>query len=262
MLADGEEPPLEPVDLLFSDMLGAGRSFLFLCGCVHVYMLCPKGRRCNGMYELGEVEGLFPDALVVGVDEVGVGALAGPVAAGAVALDLLLPTTGINDSKKLSKARREQMRERIRAEAIAWCVSMVHSQEVDRIGIARASNKARRDAVLGVLDRLDSMEGGVEVVVVVDGENELTGSPRLRGLVQRTFIKGDQRSWCIAAGSILAKVERDGWMAGVAHRKWPAYGFAAHSGYGTQRHMQMLLRHGPCEVHRYSFRPVKDMEEG
>jgi ribonuclease HII len=211
-------------------------------------------------YELGEIEERFPELLVVGVDEVGVGTLAGPVAAGAVALDLLLPTHGINDSKKLSEAKRERMHGKITREAIAWSVAKVSSTDVDRLGIARASNKAKRDALVSVLEALMLKAGGVEIIVAVDGENEITGHPILRGVRQLTFVKGDQRSWSVAAASIVAKHDRDQWMIGVAHRKWPQYGFRSHKGYGTQRHMEMLLRHGPCEIHRHSFKLIKEME--
>lgn len=211
-------------------------------------------------YEMGEVEERFPDALVIGVDEVGIGPLAGPVTAGAVALDLLLPTVGIDDSKRLSEPKRERMRERIMRDAIAYGVASVSHKDIDRLGMARASNRARRNALVAVLEELDLMEGSVEIVVAVDGENEITGHPRLRGVRQFTYIKGDRRSWNVAAASILAKQDRDTWMSTVAHRRWPVYGFKSHKGYPTQRHTQALLTHGPCEIHRRSFGMIKDLE--
>ena len=211
-------------------------------------------------YELGEVEDAFPDSLVVGVDEVGLGTLAGPVTAGAVALDLLLPVAGFNDSKKLSATRREKMRRRILDGCIACSVQSVNSREIDRLGIAVAANVARRKAVVGVLEQLDLLHGNVELVIAVDGENEVTGHPRLRGVKQRVYVKGDQRSWNIAAASIIAKQSRDEWMVKVAHRRWPQYGFSSSKGYGTKRHMQALLQHGACEIHRRSFRPIRELE--
>ena len=213
-------------------------------------------------YELGEIEDRVDEHLIIGVDEVGVGALAGPLGAGAVVLDLLLPTLGINDSKKVAEAKRVRMAGWIKENAIFQATAMVHHKELDRIGVARASNLAKLRAVLFVLEAMDLDEScTAPPLIVVDGNDRITGSPLLRGIEQWTFPKGDQRSWSVAAGSILAKVERDAFLY-AAHKKWPGYGFDRNHGYGTQEHMQKLVALGPCPIHRRCMRPVRDLDGG
>ena len=204
---------------------------------------------------LGELEDKFPDELIIGVDEAGVGPLAGPLTAAAVVLDLLLPTMGINDSKKLAAHKRGTLAKRIRSEALFLGECMIPSTEVDSLGVGRASSLAKLRAVQMVLDQLAVSSVTMPPLVLVDGDIPLHGL-RVR---QHAFTKGDARSWSIAAASIIAKEMHDDWMRGTAHRKWPEYGFDQHMGYGTQDHLCKLVLHGPCPIHRVTFRPVSEM---
>ncbi|NTE85531.1 ribonuclease HII [Agrobacterium rubi] len=180
---------------------------------------------------------------VAGTDEAGRGPLAGPVVAAAVILDPDNIPDGLNDSKKLSKARRECLFEKILATSI---VSIASSGPVliDRMNILRASLDAMRRAVLGLQS--------APALVLADGRDIPPGIPCLG----KAVIKGDARSVSIAAASIVAKVTRDRMMekAGAIH---PAYGFEAHVGYGTPTHLRAIEANGPCPLHRMSFRPMR-----
>ncbi|WP_421361656.1 ribonuclease HII [Agrobacterium rosae] len=180
---------------------------------------------------------------VAGTDEAGRGPLAGPVVAAAVILDPENIPEGLNDSKKLSKARREVLFEKILETSI---VSVASSGPVliDRMNILRASLDAMRRAVLG-LHTAPSL-------VLADGRDIPPGL----SCDAKAVIKGDGRSVSIAAASIIAKVTRDRMMerAGLIHR---AYGFEAHVGYGTPTHLRAIEANGPCPLHRMSFRPMR-----
>ncbi|WP_320196761.1 ribonuclease HII [Agrobacterium rosae] len=180
---------------------------------------------------------------VAGTDEAGRGPLAGPVVAAAVILDPENIPEGLNDSKKLSKARREVLFEKILETSI---VSVASSGPVliDRMNILRASLDAMRRAVLG----LDT----APAIVLADGRDIPPGL----SCDAKAVIKGDGRSVSIAAASIIAKVTRDRMMerAGLIH---PAYGFEAHVGYGTPTHLRAIEANGPCPLHRMSFRPMR-----
>jgi len=181
---------------------------------------------------------------VAGVDEAGRGPLAGPLVAGAVVLARALP--GLDDSKRLTEARRETLFEELRSGAHAIGVGVVEAAELDRIGVQRANYTAMARAVAALTPPPDFL--------LVDGFN-LPGmsQPCLR------LIKGDQRSLSISAASIIAKVTRDRRMAEL-DREYPGYGFGQHKGYGTSAHMGALARLGPCPEHRRSFAPLADKD--
>lgn len=174
-----------------------------------------------------------------GVDEAGRGPLAGPVCAAAVILPPGEELPGINDSKKLSEKRREQLYEQITQRALAWSVAFASAQEIDRVNILQATFLAMRRAVEGLQT--------TPAMVLVDGNRD----PGL-GLPTRTVVGGDGKSAAIAAASILAKVTRDRYLLQL-DRQYPQYAFAKHKGYGTQLHYQLLGQYGPCPEHRRSF---------
>ena len=180
--------------------------------------------------------------LVAGVDEAGRGPLAGPVVAAAVILDDLKPIRGLNDSKKLTPRRREQLYDEIRAKALCCSVAQASVHEIDTLNILQATLLAMRRAVAGL--RLKPAK------VLVDG-NRL---PVLDVLAE-AIVKGDATVPAISAASILAKVTRDRWCAEL-DQQYPQYGFAAHKGYGTSGHLAALQAHGACPEHRKTFAPV------
>ena len=179
---------------------------------------------------------------VAGVDEVGMGPLAGPVVAAAVVLpdDPELP--GLDDSKKLSRAHRERLAEAIRRQAIDWAVGEVWPEEIDRLNVYHAGLLSMRRAVEGLSRHPDH--------VLVDART----IPGIRA-PQTSMVRGDSRDASIAAASIVAKVHRDAIMLRLDAR-YPAYGFARNKGYPTPQHMEALQRVGASAVHRRSFAPV------
>jgi ribonuclease HII len=181
---------------------------------------------------------------VAGVDEAGRGPLAGPLMAGAVVLSHAVP--GLDDSKRLTEARREALFAELLAGAHAVGVGVVEAGELDRMGVQRANYTAMARAVAALSPPPDFL--------LVDGFN-LPGvsQPCLR------IIKGDQRSLSISAASIIAKVTRDRRMAEL-DREYPGYGFGQHKGYGTAAHLAALARLGPCPEHRRSFAPLAEMD--
>jgi ribonuclease HII len=183
-----------------------------------------------------------PPGLAAGVDEAGRGPLAGPVVAAAVILDDLNPIAGLDDSKKLTAARREKLYDEIRAKALCFSIAEASVEEIDQLNILQATLLAMRRAVMGL--RLKP------VMVMVDG-NRL---PKL-DVPAEAIVKGDALVKSISAASILAKVHRDRWCQQV-HAEFPHYGFAGHKGYGTAVHMEALRAHGACVYHRRSFAPV------
>lgn len=180
---------------------------------------------------------------VAGTDEAGRGPLAGPVVAAAVILDPKRIPDGLNDSKKLSARQREALYEEIIATATVSIASS-SPRRIDVIDIRKASLDAMRRAVAGL-----SLEARH---VLTDGRDVPPGL----GCSGEAVVKGDARSVSIAAASILAKVMRDRMMvrAGLVY---PDYGFDLHAGYGTDRHRSAIVAHGPCPLHRMSFRPLK-----
>ncbi|PKN00713.1 MAG: ribonuclease HII [Elusimicrobia bacterium HGW-Elusimicrobia-1] len=182
---------------------------------------------------------------LVGVDEAGRGPLAGPVVAAAVALDNKRSIRGINDSKKLSPRRREELFCLISRRALAFCAASSSRAFVDREGILKATFAACRKAVRGLEKKLGRRAARL---IVFDGNLEI---PRL-GRNQKTLIGGDGKSACVAAASIVAKVTRDRIMRRL-DAKYPEYGFAAHKGYGTRAHIAAIKKLGACPLHRKSF---------
>lgn len=180
---------------------------------------------------------------VAGVDEVGRGCLAGPVVAGACILDPQKPLPeGLDDSKKLTPKRREEIAEELRSSAIAYSIGQVEADEIDRINILQATRRAMLAAIADLRPFADFL--------LIDAL-QLKESP----LPQRAIIKGDAISASIAAASILAKTFRDALMHDH-DREFPQYGFASHVGYGTKEHLDALQLHGACPLHRKTFRGV------
>ena len=182
---------------------------------------------------------LVGHARVAGVDEAGMGPLAGPVVAAAVYFAPGSGIPGVNDSKQLSPERRAELALRIREYAAAWCVARVEPDEIDRINVYHAGLLAMRRAVLGLAPCPD--------FVLVDGR-EIPGL----GLPQEKHVGGDASCFAIAAASILAKTARDEMMR-LYHEQFPGYGFAEHKGYPTAAHREAIRRLGPSPIHRRSF---------
>ena len=195
--------------------------------------------RVMGMYEIENHLRKSGYKLIAGVDEAGRGPLAGPVYAAAVILPEKLVIRGINDSKKLSEKKREELYDEITEKAVAWCVASVNEKWIDEINILNATFEAMNTAVNGLKIAPD--------YVIIDG-NRISGMT----IPHETVVKGDNKSASIAAASILAKVSRDRFIRNIAE-KYPEYGFAKHKGYGTKEHIEALKKYGPCEIHRRSF---------
>ena len=182
--------------------------------------------------------------LVAGVDEAGRGPLAGPVAVAAVILDPARPITGLDDSKKLSEARREALYPRIIERALAYSIVLVEADEIDRLNIFQATMTGMSRALVGLMPTADE--------ALIDG-NKL---PRDLPCPGRAIVGGDALEPAISAASILAKVTRDRLMVAL-DAVHPGYGFALHKGYPTPAHLASLQRLGPCPQHRRSFAPVR-----
>ncbi|QVL49879.1 MAG: ribonuclease HII [Thiocapsa sp.] len=198
---------------------------------------------------MGQTSLITRDAVlwVAGVDEAGRGPLAGPVSAAAVILDPARPIQGLDDSKKLTPARRDALDLEIRERALAWAVAWASAEEIDRINILQASMLAMQRAVAALSIRPRR--------VLVDGNR----CPDV-GCEARAVIGGDGLVPSIGAASILAKVARDRLMCEL-DRTFPGYGFAGHKGYPTRAHIEALRRLGPCPEHRRSFGPVRALIE-
>ena len=178
-------------------------------------------------------------SLIAGIDEAGRGPLAGPVVAAAVIFDPETMIEGINDSKQLSAAKREELFEEIIIRAVDYGIGSASRDEIDRINIHAASMLAMKRAVERLKTEPDYL--------LVDGFK----IPRYP-LQQKALTSGDKRSMSIAAASILAKVTRDKIMSNL-HNLYPQYGFDSNKGYGTLAHRQALIECGPCSEHRVSF---------
>lgn len=194
---------------------------------------------------------LGPGAVVAGLDEAGRGPLAGPVVAAACVLPEPLPDElrALNDSKKLDEEQRELLYPLIVKHAVAYGVAVVEHDRIDAINILRASLEAMAIA----FERCEQRLGREIAGAVLDGNQK---APLPSRTAQRTVIGGDALSRPIMAASILAKVTRDRRMV-EEHGRYPAYGFDAHKGYGTPKHLEALAKHGPCAIHRRSFAPVR-----
>lgn len=197
--------------------------------------------RCQGKYEREARAAGY--RFVAGVDEVGRGALFGPVFAAAVILSPDRPVRGLRDSKLLTAPRRETLAKRIRERAVAWAVAASDAFEIDHINILQAARLAMRRAIEQLAPPPDYL--------LVDAVSVDLPIP------QRALVHGDALSQCIAAASIIAKVERDACM-----REWdrvfPQYGLKDHKGYSTDEHWKALKQYGPTALHRFSFWPVRE----
>ena len=180
---------------------------------------------------------------IAGVDEAGRGALAGPVTVAAVILDPELPIAGLDDSKRLSPARRAKLAELIRSRALAWAVIHRPPEEIDRVNILEATRAAMLEAVTAL-----APPPGLVV-------SDAVALPGL-DMPVRAEPRADARYLCVAAASILAKVTRDELMVGLA-QQYAGYGWAANKGYPTPLHLAALTRLGACGLHRRSFAPVR-----
>jgi ribonuclease HII len=183
------------------------------------------------------------EVVVCGVDEAGRGPLAGPVYAAAVILDPARRVNGLADSKVLTAERREILAGRIKERAVAWSVACASVEEIDSINIFRAALLAMRRAVESL--RVAPHEAWI------DG----THCPDL-ACHAKAIIDGDALHKVISAASILAKTARDAEMTRL-HEQYPQYAFDKHKGYSTPEHLALLSKHGPCEIHRRSFEPVR-----
>ena len=187
--------------------------------------------------------------MIAGLDEVGRGALAGPVVAAAVILDPAAPLPqGLDDSKKLTARARERIAEELKATAVCYGVGLVPPEEIDGTNILVATRRAMCQALAGLSPNADFL---------------LIDALQLRevALPQRAVIRGDSISASIAAASVIAKTFRDALMRDY-DETYPQYGFAAHVGYGTRAHLAALRAHGVCPLHRRSFRGVLPPSEG
>lgn len=191
-----------------------------------------------------EVERWNSGHLVIGVDEAGRGALAGPVVAAAVVFRMHDIPDGMDDSKKLTAPQRSEAALRIREHALAWAVGMVHHDRIDEVNILQATFDAMHAAIDDVASKLEAAQNAV---ILVDGNRF-----RQHRLSSETIIGGDGICPSIAAASILAKTVRDAWMMDIDAR-YPGYGFAKHKGYATIVHRTAVRTLGPCEIHRHTF---------
>lgn len=178
-------------------------------------------------------------SVICGIDEAGRGPLAGPVVAGAVILPKDCDILYLNDSKKLSAARREKLYEEIQEKALAYAIGIVSNEKIDQINILQATYEAMRQAVAKLELSPDLLL--VDAVHIPDLPQKQVG-----------IVKGDAKSVSIAAASIIAKVSRDRMMLQL-DQIYPEYGFAKHKGYGSQAHIAAIQKYGPCPIHRQTF---------
>ncbi|MCR5814518.1 MAG: ribonuclease HII [Desulfovibrio sp.] len=194
--------------------------------------------------------------LCAGIDEVGRGCLAGPVVAAAVILPEAFALQGLTDSKKLTAKKREELCGQIKTGCLAWAIGLVGQRAIDRINILQATLTAMSMAVAKL--------SLAPIGLWIDGNKTLPEQMLIRFWRkhhteqlpwQRAIVKGDASVPAISAASILAKTYRDAMMHAFAKR-WPEYGFERHVGYGSALHLRMLRAHGPCPLHRRTFRGV------
>ncbi len=225
---------------------------------ITVCLVCKTSLEKNNMYErnkkvkekeearLKELKKIDKDFFdrgikyVAGIDEAGRGPLAGPVVVAAVIMKPDSMIEGINDSKKISEKKREKLYDLILEEAISYGIGIVDQKEIDEINILQATKK-------GLTEAIKQMEINPNIILV----DALNNIDTLK-IPYQSIIKGDAKSYSIAAASIIAKVTRDRIM-----REWdnvyPQYGFAGHKGYGTAKHILAIKEYGPCPLHRKSF---------
>ena len=181
---------------------------------------------------------------IAGIDEAGRGPLAGPVVAAAVILPVCCRLAGVDDSKQLSEAEREQLYAAIVDTAVGVGIGSADAVEIDALNILEATRLAMHRAIENLAPSPDYLL--IDAVTL----------PSVR-LPARPIIKGDMLSMSIAAASIIAKVTRDHLMVAY-HERFPQYNFLSHKGYGTEEHLRQLARYGPCVIHRRTFAPVRE----
>ena len=182
---------------------------------------------------------------IAGVDEAGRGPLAGPVVAAAVILPEEYRNADINDSKQISPLERERLFIEIKNVALSYAVGIVTPKKIDETDILSAAKFAMRQAILKLDPQPDFILTDAVPVNIMD-------------IPQMAMVKGDARSLSVAAASIIAKVTRDHLMLKY-DKKYPEYGFCQHMGYGTEVHLSAIKKHGPCPIHRMSFRPINQL---
>lgn len=190
------------------------------------------------LYEQQAIEAGYK--IICGIDEAGRGPLAGPVHAAAVVLPIGLEIEGLNDSKKLTEKKREQLFDIICEKAIDYSIGVATEQEIDEINILNATFLAMHRAVEGLKIKPD--------YALIDGNQY----PKIPFVMEETVVKGDAKSMSIAAASILAKVSRDRFMLQKAE-EYPQYQFEKHKGYGTKVHYESIKEYGPSPIHRLTF---------
>ena len=186
---------------------------------------------------------------IAGIDEAGRGPLAGPVVSAAVILPEDFSCPGITDSKKLSAKKRNELFPVIREQAICVATGIASHREIDQINILRASLLSMKRAVENLSQSCDFI---LPDFLLIDGKFTID-----MNIDQSAIVKGDSKSISIAAASIIAKVTRDAIMKDL-HEKYPLYNFIQHKGYPTKAHKEAILKHGPCPVHRKTFKGVKE----
>ena len=191
----------------------------------------------NKLYESGKVQ------YICGIDEAGRGPLAGPVVVGCAIMPKDSMIEGVNDSKKISEKKREQLYDLITKEAIAYSVGIVDEKVIDKINILNATKQALTEGIKDLNIKPD--------VIMVDALNKIDTC----GIPYISVIKGDAKVYSIACASIIAKVTRDRMMYEY-DKVYPAYGFAKHKGYGTVVHINAIKENGLCNIHRKTF--IKD----
>ena len=199
------------------------------------------------LLSLREFENKFEGFVIAGVDEAGRGPLAGPVVAGCCVLDFNKEILYINDSKKLSEKRREELFLEIKEKSCAYGVGIVSHEIIDKINILEATHVAMKEAYENA-DKMYKDRFGKNIDMLFVDALKI----KKVDIKQVSIVKGDAKSLSIAAASILAKVARDHMMVEY-DKMYPEYGFAGHKGYGTAEHMRILRDIGPCDIHRKSF---------
>ena len=186
---------------------------------------------------------------IIGIDEAGRGPIAGPVVAAAVILPQNSNINGLNDSKKLCQTKREELYLKIKSCAVDYAVAIVNSKKIDKINILQATFLAMREAINKIAIFADYF--------LVDGPYLPTKSNnqyiKIKG---EPVIRGDQKFFCIAAASILAKVTRDNLMIKY-HKKYPQFDFFHNKGYPTKKHIEAIIKYGITPIHRKTFSPIK-----
>lgn len=202
--------------------------------------------------KMRKYENKYPEYIIAGVDEAGRGPLAGPVVAGCVVLPKDKDILFINDSKKLSEKKREELYIEIKEKALTYGIGIVSEKVIDEINILEATHLAMKEAVENAQEELIKKYNKKFDLIFVDAIS--SGKPDIKkvDIKQVSFAHGDALSISIAAASIIAKVTRDHMMLEY-DKKYPKYGFSKHKGYGTKLHYEAIKKYGVCGIHRKTF---------